>query len=473
MVHMFSKKGTILPAVLACLVVLLLGGLQLFSQTSSQVGPSIIAPSSVSLKSAASFAVLGGSTVTNTGPSIIKGDLGVNPGCAITGFPPGTVVGGATHKCDAVALQAQNDNTAAYNVLAGLVCSVDETGHDLGGLTLTAGVYCFTSSAQLTGTLTLNAQGNPNALFIFQIASTLTTASESSVQMINGGNNCNAYWQVGSSATLGTTTSFLGNILALTSISLDTGASVSGRALAQTGAVTMDSNEVSISSCSSSTTTTSTSASQTSTSTISSTTTCVPITPSIFLSINARNTTGSILNGFYADIWSQPCNNQASVLSAAGFIPVQFHVVSNQIFAVGAYDYGCYRFDHWSDTGSTARFRNILITSNTTLTAVYQNICQPLQKGYSSINVNTIDSSGGPLHGYYTTLWQNGTMLQSCFSDCSFSVGAGTYQVGVSNFGGSIFDHWTDGVKTASHTVVVGSSSSVISLTAVYAVSAV
>jgi hypothetical protein len=123
------------------------------------------------------------------------------------------------------------------------------SGQDLGGLTLLPGVYCFSSSAQLTGTLTLDAQGNPSAVFIFQIASTLTTATSSSVNVINGGSGCNLFWQVGSSATLGTGTSFLGNILALASITIDTGATVSGRVLAQTGAVTMDSNDVSLTAC--------------------------------------------------------------------------------------------------------------------------------------------------------------------------------------------------------------------------------
>jgi hypothetical protein len=202
-----------------------------------------------SLGTAQSFAVLGGSTVTNTGPSVITGDLGVSPGSAVTGFPPGSVVSGTIHAADAVALAAQGGVTTAYNSLAGQVCSRDLTGQDLGGMTLTAGVYCFSSSAQLTGTLTLDAQGNANAVFIFQIGSTLTTASASSVVLINGGSVCNVFWQVGSSATLGTTTSFVGNILALTSITLTTGATVNGRALARNGAVTLDSNTVSAASC--------------------------------------------------------------------------------------------------------------------------------------------------------------------------------------------------------------------------------
>jgi type VI secretion system secreted protein VgrG len=202
------------------------------------------------LGSAASFAVLGGQTVTNTGPTTIFGDLGVSPGTAVTGFPPGSVTAGATHKADSVALQAQSDVTIAYDALAAQACTADKTGKDLGGQTLTQGVYCSTSSAQLTGTLTLDAQGSADAVFIFKMASKLTTASSSSVRVINGGTACNVFWQVGSSATLGTTTKFVGNILALTSIALQNGASVSGRALARNGEVTMDTNNVSIQGCS-------------------------------------------------------------------------------------------------------------------------------------------------------------------------------------------------------------------------------
>jgi formylglycine-generating enzyme required for sulfatase activity len=196
-----------------------------------------------------SFAVLAGTTVTNTGDTVISGDLGVSPGSAVTGFPPGLVMGGTTHAGDAAALQAQSDATTAYGALAGQACNRDLTGQDLGGLTLTPGTYCFSSSAQLTGTLTLNAEGDPAAVFIFQIGSTLTTASNSSVLVINGGDSCNVYWQVGSSAAIGTGTKFIGSIIALTSITLTTGVSVSGRALARNGAVTLDTNAVSAASC--------------------------------------------------------------------------------------------------------------------------------------------------------------------------------------------------------------------------------
>lgn len=199
-----------------------------------------------SLGTAQSFGVLAGSTVTNTGFSTVSCNLGTSPGLSVTGFPPGVVIApGVMHLGDAVALQAQADVTTSYNVLAGMAPDQDLTGQDLGGLTLQPGVYNFDSSAQLTGTLTLDALGNPDALFVFQIGSTLTTASASAVELINGGSECNIFWQVGSSATLGTATSFMGNILALASITLNTGANiVSGRALASTGQVTMDDNDV-------------------------------------------------------------------------------------------------------------------------------------------------------------------------------------------------------------------------------------
>lgn len=235
-----SPRFTIL--VLIALLATLLSAAGAMARPAAQTAPG--------LGTAASFAVLGGQTVTNTGATTIFGDLGVSPGSAITGFPPGIVSGGATHAADAVALQAQSDVITAYDGLAAQACTVDKTGQDLGGQTLTEGVYCFSSSAQLTGALTLNAQGNAAAVFIFQIGSTLTTASNSSVSVINGGTACNVFWQVGSSATVGTTTQFAGNILALTSIALQTGATiVPGRALARNGEVTLDTNNVTILGC--------------------------------------------------------------------------------------------------------------------------------------------------------------------------------------------------------------------------------
>ncbi|HVL49876.1 MAG TPA: ice-binding family protein, partial [Actinomycetota bacterium] len=201
------------------------------------------------LGTAESFAVLAGQGVTNTGSTVVSGDLGTWPNPAITGFPPGTVINGTIHAADAVALQAQSDLTIAYDDAASRACDQDLTGQDLGGLTLVAGVYCFDTSAQLTGELTLDAEGNPDAVFIFKIGSTLITATDSTVNLINGAQACNVFWQVGSSATLGVGSTFAGTILALTSITANTDAQIEGRLLARNGAVTLDSNIVTRADC--------------------------------------------------------------------------------------------------------------------------------------------------------------------------------------------------------------------------------
>ena len=199
------------------------------------------------LGSAGTFAVLGGSTVTNTGATTtISGDVGVSPGAAIVGIPVGQPTNGSIHSADAPAATAQSNLTTAYNDLAGRACGTNLTSQDLGGMTLAPGVYCFNSSAALTGTLTLDGQGNSSSVFIIQTGSTLTTASNAAVTLIGGALARNVYWKVASSATLGSGTAFKGNIVALQSVTLNTGATLQGRALARNGAVTLDSNAITL-----------------------------------------------------------------------------------------------------------------------------------------------------------------------------------------------------------------------------------
>ena len=236
----------------------LLAGLLLVVTLGVNVRVSRAVATAPTLGTAGSFAVLGGETVTNTGPTTVTGDLGVSPGSAIVGFDipggPGTVVG-TQHAADAVALQAQSDATIAYDFLAAQgvpVTACDFTyalAEDIGGDTLAPGIHCFPSSAFITGDLTLDAQGDPSAVWVFNIETSLITAPDSSVGIINGGQACNVYWRVGSAATLDTTTAFQGNIFALADIDVLTDATVSGRLFARTGAVDMDNNTIDIAVC--------------------------------------------------------------------------------------------------------------------------------------------------------------------------------------------------------------------------------
>ena len=225
----------------------LLGLLSTLLFASSALG----ANASVGLGSAASFSVLGGSTVTNTGPTTMFGDLGLSPGSSVTGAPQ---VLGQTHVDDAVAIGAKNALTTAYNDAASRA-SNGSAGTDLAGQTFLPGVRTASSSLLLSsGSVTLDAQGDPNAVFIFQIGSTLITGSSTTVLLVNGAQACNVFWQVGSSATLGTGTRFVGTIMASATITANTAATIHGRLLAQTAAVNMDTNTITTSNCASSAT---------------------------------------------------------------------------------------------------------------------------------------------------------------------------------------------------------------------------
>jgi hypothetical protein len=204
------------------------------AQSASAIGTTL------DLGTVASYSVLGGQSVTNTGPSVLGAGVGVSPGSSITGFPPGTALG-ATHSADAAALQAQADLGTAYDAAAGQAADASVSG-DLGNSTLLPGVYNAASSIGLTGAVTLDGQGDPDAVFIFQIGSGLTTATSSSVVPINGTRACNVFWQIGESAVIGSSTSFVGTIMALTTVTLGSGATVDGRALARNGSVTLNNN---------------------------------------------------------------------------------------------------------------------------------------------------------------------------------------------------------------------------------------
>jgi hypothetical protein len=200
---------------------------------------------SVALAGASNFVILSGSAINSTGATNITGDLGLNPGTSVGGFPPGIIVG-TQHINDLLSTQAKTDLTAAYNDAAGRTSTdIVTLSGNVGGLTLTPGLYKSTSSLEISsGDLTFDALGNSNAVFIIQIASSLTTTSDRKVFLSGGAKASNIIWQVGSSATFGTTSVFKGTIMAMQSITFNTGATLDGRCFARTGGVTMAGNTI-------------------------------------------------------------------------------------------------------------------------------------------------------------------------------------------------------------------------------------
>lgn len=226
-----QSRGRRLPAVMGCAV--------LWAGTIPALAA--IAPS---LGDAASFAVLGGTAVTSSGLTRVTGNLGISPASTLTGFPPGTVTLGTTHRDTALARAAQRDSARAYDDLASRGC--DATLTSPGGSTLVPGVYCVAAPALLSGTLILDAGGEHDAVWIFRIDGALTTAADSAVLTIDGAKDGNVFWQVRGSASIGARTKLVGNVLARDAITFGHKASLSGRALAQNGAVTLDTNDISL-----------------------------------------------------------------------------------------------------------------------------------------------------------------------------------------------------------------------------------
>jgi hypothetical protein len=256
----------------------------------------------VPLGTANPFAVLGGSAVTNTGPSVINGDVGVSPLTSITGFPPGVVIGGTFHVADGVASGAQDDLVIAYDNAAGRSSDVTLAGDPVGS-TLAPGTYTASSQLNLSGDVTLDAHSDPNAVFVFQVGSDLIVAPGSRILLQGGAQACNVFWQVGSSATIGTTSAFVGNIMALTSISMNTGASLDGRVLARNGAVTLDTNTITKSACA-------TPAPPTSSDTSATTESGTPVS----IQLNGGDTTGATLT---YTITGQPSNGTLGPIDQA------------------------------------------------------------------------------------------------------------------------------------------------------------
>jgi Ice-binding-like/WxL domain surface cell wall-binding len=240
------RRGLSAMCVRHVLSAILVGGLVALGSHTGDA-QAALGPAPVSLGAAGSFGVLAGSTVTSAGFSTVGGDIGVSPGTAVTGFPPGTLTG-MQHDGDATGAAAHADLASAYGDAVGRSPAAPITG-DLGGVTLTPGVYAAGAALTLAGNLTLDARGNPAAVFILQAGSTLGTAAGSHVNLAGGAQACNVFWQVGSSATLGASSLLNGTIIASTSITMGDGVTIDGRALARDGAVTMINDTVNAAPC--------------------------------------------------------------------------------------------------------------------------------------------------------------------------------------------------------------------------------
>ena len=230
----------------AAFVLLSLSACDASPEAGANDGLAITGASAPSLGAAAGFAVLGASTVTCTGASAVTGDVGVSPGTGITGFNPPCTIAGAIHPGDAQAVQAHADLATAYAGLAAAACEHNLTGQELGGQTLAPGVYCFDTTAGITGALTLDARGNSAAAWIFQMGSAITTATGSSVVLAGGAKAGNVFWKAGSAATIGTATAFQGSLLASATVTMVGGSSLAGRALSVNAAVTLDNNRITL-----------------------------------------------------------------------------------------------------------------------------------------------------------------------------------------------------------------------------------
>jgi hypothetical protein len=479
-----QKKSMIMFAITGLLVAGILGAfatLPAFAATAPSLG------------TAAPFAVLAYSGITNTGTTTITGNVGSYPTASETGFGTVTITG--TNYPAGAPSTTQTDLAGAIAVAEGNTPSIILTALD--AQILVPGVYRSASTAFTLsgGVLTLNGAG----VYIFQapqaIAGALTTVA-GSVVLENGAQACNVFWVTSAGgAIIGSGTTFVGTIMAESSVTLGSAASLQGAALANTGDVTMNNNNIAVTPCAAQSTTSGSSPVNTPGANCASGLYYGYYTNSItgksvqfaglaigaavklitnnppgallcqtptttnacaYLTILTTSQNGTKLTGLFSDVWT-------STGPILGCIPI------NTNFTAGAFDSGCYVFSHWSDTGSTMRFRAFTISGNTTYTAVYNNVCGPIPSTDSAISVSAIISPNTPATGYYATLWQNGAMLQSCFTACTFIVSNGqSYQVMVSDFGSSVFNHWTDGTTNRAYTVTIGATTTTVDLTAVY-----